>query len=106
MKSQPENLDALYLRGKAFYYLGQNDAAINHFREALKYDPENSKCKAEFKKIKKVDKALSAGDSFLSQGKAQDALAEFTTALETDSENPVILPRIYLSQCKCYVQVC
>jgi Tfp pilus assembly protein PilF len=51
LKSQSENLDALYLRGKAFYKLGQNEAATNHYMQALRYDPDNTKCRTEYKVI-------------------------------------------------------
>lgn len=105
LKLVPENIDGLYMRGKAFYGLGQNDAAQNHFREALRMDPDNKKCKVEYKKIKKLEKSLANGDQYLNEGKYKEALEEFESAQETDPDNKHLQPRYLLSQCKCKVKL-
>lgn len=41
LKSRPGDLEALLLRGRAYYFLGEHDLAKRHFGEALKYDPDH-----------------------------------------------------------------
>jgi len=105
LKNEAENLEALYLRGKALYLLGQNEAATNHFQQALRYDPDNDKCRKEYKKIKKVDKAMANGDRLFADSKFQEALEEYQSAQETDPDNHFLLPKFLVSQCKCYVRM-
>jgi tetratricopeptide (TPR) repeat protein len=35
----------LELRGGNYYTLGEFDAAMNHYRQGLKFDPEHNGCK-------------------------------------------------------------
>lgn len=49
LKSQSDNLEALYYRALAFYQLGQISPSITHLKHALSSDPENSLCKSLFK---------------------------------------------------------
>jgi tetratricopeptide (TPR) repeat protein len=38
--------------------MGNTELALRHFREALKLDPEHTKCKADYKQAKKLSKVL------------------------------------------------
>jgi tetratricopeptide (TPR) repeat protein len=39
------NLEALSLRGQAYYGLGEHDTALTHWREGLRLAPEHTKMK-------------------------------------------------------------
>ena len=56
--SADDALTKLYKRGKQFYVMGNTELALRHFREALKLDPEHSKCKADYKQAKKLAKVM------------------------------------------------
>ena len=56
LKGQPDNVQALFLRGKSYFYLDDQSMAKRHFGEALKYDPEHRQAKAEFAKVKSLYK--------------------------------------------------
>ena len=56
LKGQPDNVQALYLRGKSYFYMDDQSMAKRHFGEALKYDPEHKKAKAEFTKVRTLYK--------------------------------------------------
>ena len=69
LKLEPDNIEALELRGRAYYILGELDTSINHYRTALKFDPEHKACKDMYKVVKQVldgqkkfEKASSSGD--------------------------------------------
>jgi len=102
LKQKSDNIDALYIRGRAFYFLGQTEAALNHLKEALKFDPDHVQCKNEFKRLKKVEKSLADGEQLKSSGNHQAALTEYLAAAELESENSISLPGIYHSICDCY----
>ena len=54
LKMEPENIEALELRGGAYYILGELETAMNHYRKGLKYDPEHDGCKSGYRLIKKI----------------------------------------------------
>ena len=56
LKGQPNNVQALYLRGKSYFYMDDQSMAKRHFGEALKYDPEHKEAKAEFSKVRTLYK--------------------------------------------------
>ena len=56
LKGQPDNVQALYLRGKSYFYMDDQSMAKRHFGEALKYDPEHEPAKAAFSKVRKLYK--------------------------------------------------
>ena len=56
LKGQPNNVQALYLRGKSYFYMDDQSMAKRHFGEALKYDPEHKEAKAEFTKVRTLYK--------------------------------------------------
>jgi DnaJ family protein C protein 3 len=105
MKQKSGNVEALYLRGKAFYLLGESEAAIKHYLEGLKYDPEHSQCKAEFKRLSRLEKAMKAGEEKLAQNLAKEALEDFDTALGLEPNSQFTTPSLYLSKCKCYLKL-
>ena len=41
IKLSAESIAALSLRGRAYYLLGEHEMAMNHWRQALKFDPEH-----------------------------------------------------------------
>ena len=53
-----DSLTKLYKRGKGFYVMGNTELALRHFREALKLDPEHTKCKKDYKQAKKLAKIM------------------------------------------------
>jgi len=105
MKQKSGNVEALFLRGKAFYLLGEREAAVKHYVDGLKYDPEHTACKSEFKRLSKLEKAMKAGEEKLTQNNFNEALEDFETALSLEPESHFVTPGLYLSKCKCYLKL-
>lgn len=59
LKGQPDNVQALFLRGKSYFYMDDQSMAKRHFGEALKYDPEHKLAQAEFSKVRSLYKLKS-----------------------------------------------
>ncbi len=93
LKLEADNLEALELRGRAYYNLGELDTAMNHYRKGLKLDPEHKGCKDMYRIVKKIqdlqkkhEKALAAKDF----AKAVDLL---TKLVAVDHEHATVAPR-------------
>jgi DnaJ family protein C protein 3 len=84
LKQHPQNLEAYRLRGDAYGRLGEHDTAIQHYREALKLDPEHKGCKEGHKFIKKIEKKRKKGDDAYDKGSFEDAIQLWTSAMEID----------------------
>lgn len=102
LKQDNRNLDALYLRGQAFYYLGEREAALKHYREALKYDPEHSASKTEFKRLSKLEKAQNSAEENMRQNKFEEALQDYETTLTLEPAG-LVTPKMWLGKCKALV---
>jgi DnaJ family protein C protein 3 len=87
LKQYPQHLEAYELRGQAYTRLGDHDVAIQHFREALKLDPEHKGCKEGHKFVKKIEKKRKKADEAYEEGKYQDAIDLFWSAINIDTSH-------------------
>lgn len=102
LKLHPQHLDALYLRGSAFYRLGEHEQAILHFREALKSDPEHKQNKEGHKLVKKLDKAKQKGDQALESGDFDSAIEQYTKAQTFDPLHHIFNRKMGVALVKAY----
>ena len=84
LKQSPEHMLALELRASAYYTLGELDMAKEHYRQALKYDPEHKNSKDGHKQIKKLQKHFSKATDLMGQGKWTEAIAQLQGVIDTD----------------------
>ncbi|KAK3166642.1 hypothetical protein QOZ80_1AG0048460 [Eleusine coracana subsp. coracana] len=54
LKEDEDNLDALLLRGRAYYYLADHDVASRHYQKGLRLDPEHSDLKKAYFGLKNL----------------------------------------------------
>uniref|UniRef100_A0A8I6YDK3 Uncharacterized protein n=1 Tax=Hordeum vulgare subsp. vulgare TaxID=112509 RepID=A0A8I6YDK3_HORVV len=54
LKEDEDNLDALLLHGRAYYYLADHDVANMHYQKGLRLDPEHSERKKAYFGFKKL----------------------------------------------------
>ena len=102
LKLQSQHLDALHLRGMAFYRLGEHEQAVLHYREALKSDPEHQQCKASHRLVKKLEKAKLKGDEALEKGQIDGAIEQYTKARTMDPEHMVFNRKVHLNLIRAY----
>lgn len=81
LKQHPQHLEAYRLRGMAYFWLGDHDMAVKHFREGLKLDPEHKGCKEGHKLVKKVDKKKKKGDEAFAQRNFEEAVRYYRDAM-------------------------
>ncbi len=92
LKSAPDHMLALELRASAYYTLGELETAKEHYRMALKYDPEHASSKDGHKMIKKIMKHMSKAEEATNRGKHQDAIAQLQGIIDTDPHHPTFVP--------------
>eukprot|EP00587_Corethron_hystrix_P005628 CAMPEP_0113324744 /NCGR_PEP_ID=MMETSP0010_2-20120614/17242_1 /TAXON_ID=216773 ORGANISM="Corethron hystrix, Strain 308" /NCGR_SAMPLE_ID=MMETSP0010_2 /ASSEMBLY_ACC=CAM_ASM_000155 /LENGTH=464 /DNA_ID=CAMNT_0000184211 /DNA_START=176 /DNA_END=1570 /DNA_ORIENTATION=- /assembly_acc=CAM_ASM_000155 len=81
IKLDANNIDAYQLRGDAYFWLGEHEMSKNHYREALRSDPEHAGCKNGHKLIKKIDKKAKKADDAAAAGKHEEAIAMYEEAI-------------------------
>lgn len=83
-KNDPE---ALVLRGRALYGQGDNEKALQHFRQALSCDPDFKDAVKYLRMVQKLDRMKEDGNDAFKAGKYRRAVELYGEALEVDPLN-------------------
>lgn len=89
LRKDSTNTEALYLRGICMYEKGELDRAVDHFKRALRGNPDHAKSRLRLKTTKRLADAKQQGNDAYKTGKYEDALSLYNEALEIDGENIV-----------------
>ncbi|KAI9717757.1 MAG: hypothetical protein M1812_004486 [Candelaria pacifica] len=87
LRSNNQDPEALVLRGRALYAQGDNDKAIQHFRQALSCDPDFKDAVKYLRMVQKLDRMKEEGNASFKAGRWQQAVDTYTQALEVDPLN-------------------
>ncbi|KAK3266549.1 hypothetical protein CYMTET_24834, partial [Cymbomonas tetramitiformis] len=82
LKMDPGNMNALLLRGRSYFYLADHELSMRHFREALKFDPEHTAIKKEYRKVKNLDKRMGQAKEAFDKSQWEEAVEAYSRALE------------------------
>lgn len=105
LKVEPNNLEALELRGLCYYVIGETETAMNHYRQALKFDPEHKGCKEGHRLIKSIQKSRERYQKAVSQGDKAGALKHLQAVIDADPEHPKSVPAAQSDMAKLYMQM-
>ncbi|XP_019444350.1 PREDICTED: dnaJ protein P58IPK homolog [Lupinus angustifolius] len=105
LKEDENNLEALLLRGRAYYYLADHDVATRHFQKGLRLDPEHSELKKAYFGLKKLLKKSKSAEDIASKGKLRVAVEEFKGALAIDPDHLAHNVNLHLGLCKVLVRL-
>lgn len=105
LKANENNLEALLLRGKAYYYLADHDVAMRHYQKGLRLDPEHSELKKEYFKLKNILKKSKSAEENMEKGKLRMAAEDFKAALQVDSSHTAHNVHLFLGLCKALVKL-
>ena len=94
--------EALVLRGRALYAQGENEKAMQHFRQALSCDPDFKDAVKYLRMVQKLDRMKEEGNSHFKAGRYQQALDIYTSALEVDPLNKGTNSKILNNRAMCY----
>ncbi|KAL2631645.1 hypothetical protein R1flu_016331 [Riccia fluitans] len=105
LKQDESNLEALLLRGQAYFYLGDHDLALRHYQSGLRFDPEHSGLKKEYQKLKALIKKTKSADDAASKGKLRLAVEDYLAALNIAPDNHVHNVKLYMGLCTICVKL-
>jgi DnaJ family protein C protein 7 len=101
-RSDPE---ALVLRGRALYAQGDNEKAIQHFRQAITCDPDYRAAVHYSKMVSKLERMKTEGNNEYKAGNWQAALDKYAEALEVDPSNRGTNSKILQNRALCRIKL-
>ncbi|KAF3442851.1 hypothetical protein FNV43_RR16769 [Rhamnella rubrinervis] len=105
LKEDEDNLEALLLRGRAYYYLADHDIALRHYQKGLRLDPEHSELKKAYFGLKNLLKRTKSAEDNVNKGKLRLAVEEFRAALVVDPNHLAHNVHLHLGLCKVLVKL-
>ncbi|KAG2594532.1 hypothetical protein PVAP13_5NG648200 [Panicum virgatum] len=103
LKEDEDNLDALLLRGQAYYYLADHDVASRHYQKGLRLDPEHSDLKKAYFGLKNLLKKSKSAEDNAAKGKLRLSAEDYKKALAMDPDHTAYNVHLYLGLCKTLV---
>ncbi|KAI6788159.1 TPR-like protein [Hortaea werneckii] len=97
--------EALVLRGRSLYGQGENEKAIQHFRQALSCDPDFKDAIKYLRMVQKLDRTKEEGNSHFKFGRYQPAVDTYTSALDIDPGNKGTNSKILNNRAMCYLKL-
>ncbi|XP_057471209.1 dnaJ protein P58IPK homolog [Actinidia eriantha] len=105
LKEDENNLDALLLRGRAYYYLADHDVASRHFQKGLRLDPEHSELKKAYFGLKNLLKKTKSAEDNVNKGKLRLAVEDYKAALALDPNHLAHNIHLHLGLCNVLVKL-
>ncbi|KAL0344626.1 UNVERIFIED_CONTAM: DnaJ protein P58IPKB [Sesamum radiatum] len=105
LKEEEDNLEALLLRGRAYYYLADHDVAIRHYQKGLRLDPEHGELKKAYFGLKNLLKKTKSAEDNASKGKLRLAVEDYKAALALDPAHSAHNVHLHLGLCKVLVKL-
>jgi DnaJ homolog subfamily C member 7 len=101
LRMNPNDPDAMVLRGRALYMQGENDKAIQHFRKALGFDPDFKEAIKYLRLVQRLDRTKEEGNVDFKAGRYQAAVDKYTQALDIDPMNRSTNAKILQNRALC-----
>ncbi|KAJ9184276.1 hypothetical protein P3X46_004019 [Hevea brasiliensis] len=105
LKEDETNLEAFFLRGRAYYYLADHDVASKHFQKGLRLDPEHSELKKAYFGLKNLLKKTKSAEDNVNKGKLRVAVEDYKAALSLDPDHLAYNVHLHLGLCKVLVKL-
>ena len=106
LRMNSQDPDALVLRGRALYAQGENEKALQHFRQALGFDPDFKTAVHYLRTVQKIERLKEEGNVAFKAGRFEDAIKMYGAALETDPSNKCTNSRILQNRALAAMKVC
>ena len=105
LRNNNQDPEALVLRGRALYAQGENEKAIQHFRQALNCDPDYRDAVKYLRLVQKLDRMKADGNTEYKAGHWQAAIEKYSEALEVDPLNKGINSKLLQNRALCRNQL-
>ena len=87
LRKNNQDPEALVLRGRALYSQGENEKALQHFRQALSCDPDFKDGVKYLRMVQKLDRMKEEGNTAFKGGRFKQAVSLYSQALDIDPNN-------------------
>ena len=87
LRNNNQDPEALVLRGRALYAQGDNDKALQHFRQALSCDPDYKDAVKYLRMVQRLDRMKEEGNAAFKAGRYKEAVDVYGAALDIDPLN-------------------
>jgi len=101
-RSDPE---ALVLRGRSLYAQGENEKAVQHFKQAHEIDPDYKDAVKYLRLVQKLERMKEEGNQHFKANKYQQAVSVYSDALAVDPKNRGTNSKILQNRAICYTKV-
>jgi len=98
LRKNSNHTEALYVRGLCKYAIGEVDVAIDHFKRALRGEPDHKRSATKLKQAKQMKKMKAAGTAALKSGRYEEAVKHYTEALDIDPDNKLECAKLYYNR--------
>ncbi|KAL8689199.1 MAG: hypothetical protein Q9224_004696 [Gallowayella concinna] len=95
LRKNSKDPEALVLRGRALYAQGENEKALQHFREALNCDPDYKDGVKYLRLVQKLERMKEEGNTAFKTNKFRQAVELYGQALEVDPTNKAINSKLH-----------
>ncbi|KAL8998495.1 MAG: hypothetical protein Q9169_002438 [Polycauliona sp. 2 TL-2023] len=95
LRKNSKDPEALVLRGRALYAQGENEKALQHFREALNCDPDYKDGVKYLRLVQKLERMKEEGNTAFKAGKYKQAVELYGQALAVDPNNKGINSKLH-----------
>jgi DnaJ family protein C protein 7 len=101
LRHNNQDPEALVLRGRALYAQGENEKALQHFRQALNCDPDMKSAVKNLRMVQKLERLKQDGNAAFKSGRYQEAIDKYTQALDVDAANKNTNSKILQNRALC-----
>lgn len=105
LRNNNQDPEALVLRGRALYAQGENEKALQHFRQAINCDPDYKDAVKFLRMVQKLDRMKADGNADYKAGRWQSAIDKYSDALEVDPTNKGTNSKLLQNRALCRVQL-
>lgn len=105
LRSNNQDPEALVLRGRALYGQGENEKAVQHFRQAISCDPDFRDAVKWLRMVQKLDRMKADGNAEYKASRWQEAADKYTEALDVDPLNKGTNSKLLQNRALCRVQL-
>ncbi|KAL8842313.1 MAG: hypothetical protein Q9205_004514 [Flavoplaca limonia] len=95
LRKNSKDPEALVLRGRALYAQGENEKALQHFRQALSCDPDYKDGVKYLRLVQKLERMKEEGNTAFKTGRYKQAVELYGQALEVDPNNKGINSKLH-----------
>lgn len=113
LKVKPSSLEGFLLRGSAYLFQGEEDVALQHYKEGYKSDPDHKELKKAYKTLKAYKKLNDKAQELSTGNQMKELLETVNKALTlfhgdkmvSNPEYDIVTIKLRELQCKAFVKL-